>query len=147
MGMDWMSCASDRATVVCPVSVRAWWRSARACRAMAVDDSDRPKPSTRATCQPAPSHQDTLVSLDSASRYCQSQGAELPSASDMEIGETAGIYHEGIEVKPERLYHLRSKELYASERADGPRLRPNPNAQGSNAYYYCIRKKASRGKK
>ena len=51
------------------------------------------------------------------------------------------------EVKPERLYHLRSKELYASERADGPRLRPNPNAQGSNAYYYCIRKKASRGKK
>lgn len=56
-GMDWMSCASDKATVVWPVSVCAWCRSARACRAMAVDESDNPNPSTSAACQPAPNSQ------------------------------------------------------------------------------------------
>ena len=96
---------------------------------------------------PAPSHQDLMVSYDNASRYCQSQGAELPSASEMEIGETAGIYHEGIEVKAERLYHLGSSQLYAPQLSRDARLLPNPNPQGSNAYYYCIRKKASRGRK
>ena len=54
MGMDWMSCASDSATVLWPVVVLASRRSASACRAMAVEDSDKPKPSTSAACQPAP---------------------------------------------------------------------------------------------
>ena len=39
----------------------------------------------------APGHRDQMVSLEAASRYCQTQGAELPTENEMEVGESSGI--------------------------------------------------------
>lgn len=89
----------------------------------------------------APSHINKLVSLDMARRYCQSQSADLPGVEDMEVGETSGLYHGGIELKKDALYHLNSGMYYSSEPQLESRIRPNLNPQGSNAYYYCIRHK------
>ena len=87
----------------------------------------------------APSHVNQLVSLDMARRYCQSQNADLPGVEDMEMGETSGVYHGGIELKKDALYHLNSGMYYSSEPQLESRIRPNLNPLGSNAYYYCIR--------
>ncbi|MBP6395994.1 MAG: hypothetical protein KA309_09645 [Giesbergeria sp.] len=87
----------------------------------------------------APSHVNQLVSLDMARRYCQSQNADLPGVEDMEMGETSGPYHGGIELKKDALYHLNSGMYYSSEPQLESRIRPNLNPLGSNAYYYCIR--------
>lgn len=97
----------------------------------------------------APSHAGQLVSLEVARRYCRSQNADLPNAPEIEVGETSGIYHGGIELKKDALYHLRSGMYYATEPYLDNRLRPNLNPQGSNAYYYCIRPKKvlARGRK
>ena len=89
----------------------------------------------------APSHISQLVSLDMARRYCQSQNADLPGLDEIEIGETSGLYHGGIELKKDALYHLNSGMYYSSEQHLQNRVRPNLNPQGSNAYYYCVRKK------
>lgn len=92
--------------------------------------------------QPAPGHRDQMVSLEAASRYCQTQGAELPTENEMEVGESSGIYHGGIEAKNDRLYHMRTGQLYVARQSADERVVPNRNPKGSNAYYYCIRKKA-----
>lgn len=89
----------------------------------------------------APSHVNQLVSLETAQRYCQSQHAALPSVEEMEVGETSGLYHGGIELKKDALYHLASGLSYSSEAQLDSRVRPNLNPRGSNAYYYCIRPK------
>ena len=89
----------------------------------------------------APSHVNQLVSFDTAQRYCQSQNAALPGLEEIEMGETSGPYHGGIELKKDALYHLNSGMYYSSEPQLQNRVRPNLNPQGSNAYYYCIRKK------
>lgn len=89
----------------------------------------------------APSHINQLVSLDVARRYCQSQGAGLPGLEELEVGETSGIYHGGVELKKNALYHLNSGMYYSSEPQLDNRVRPNLNPHGSNAYYYCIRRK------
>ncbi len=89
----------------------------------------------------APNHINQLVSLDMARRYCQSQNADLPGLEEIEMGETSGLYHGGIELKKDALYHLNSGMYYSSEPHLQNRVRPNLNPQGSNAYYYCIRKK------
>ena len=89
----------------------------------------------------APNHTNQLVSLDMARRYCQSQNADLPGLEEMEMGETSGPYHGGIELKKDALYHLNSGMYYSSEPHLQNRVRPNLNPPGSNAYYYCIRKK------
>ncbi|MDD2713734.1 MAG: hypothetical protein PHU77_12520 [Simplicispira sp.] len=95
----------------------------------------------------APTHINQLVSLEVARRYCASQNAELPSAEELEMGETSGIYHGGIELKPDALYHMRSGMYYSAEPVYVQnKIKPNLNKDGSNAYYYCIRKKAG-GKK
>ena len=91
--------------------------------------------------QPAPGHRDQMVSLEAASRYCQTQGAELPTENEMEVGESSGIYHGGIEAKNDRLYHMRTGQLYVARQSADERVVPNRNPKGSNAYYYCIRKK------
>ena len=91
----------------------------------------------------APSHINQLVSLDMARRYCQSQNADLPGLEEIEMGETSGLYHGGIELKKDALYHLNSGMYYSSEAHLQNRVRPNLNPPGSNAYYYCIRKKRS----
>lgn len=88
---------------------------------------------------PAPSHINQLVSLDMARRYCQSQNADLPGVEEMEVGETSGVYHGGIELKKDALYHLNSGMYYSSEPQLESRIRPNLNPSGNNAYYYCIR--------
>ena len=89
-----------------------------------------------------PSHINQLVSLEMARRYCHSQGADLPSAEELEMGETSGIYHGGIELKRDALYHMRSGMYYSAEPAYVQnKIKPNLNSNGSNAYYYCIRKK------
>ena len=90
----------------------------------------------------APGHRDQMVSLEAASRYCQTQGAELPTENEMEVGESSGIYHGGIEAKNDRLYHMRTGQLYVARQSADERVVPNRNPKGSNAYYYCIRKKA-----
>lgn len=91
----------------------------------------------------APSHVNQLVSLDMAQRYCASQSAQLPSAEELEMGETSGIYHGGIELKRDALYHMRSGMHYLAEPVYVEnKIKPNLNSEGSNAYYYCIRKKA-----
>jgi hypothetical protein len=87
----------------------------------------------------APSHINQLVSLDVARRYCQSQGADLPGLEELEVGETSGIYHGGIELKKDALYHLNSGMYYSSEPQLENRVRPNLNPHGNNAYYYCVR--------
>jgi hypothetical protein len=87
----------------------------------------------------APSHINQLVSLDTARRYCRSQNADLPGVEEMETGETSGIYHGGIELKKDALYHLNSGMYYSSEPQLESRIRPNLNPSGNNAYYYCIR--------
>jgi len=92
--------------------------------------------------QPAPGHRDQMVSLEAASRYCQTQGAELPTENEMEVGESSGVYHGGIEAKSDRLYHMRTGQLYVAQQSADERVVPNRNPRGSNAYYYCIRKKA-----
>lgn len=89
----------------------------------------------------APSHINQLVSLAVARRYCQSQGADLPGLQELEVGETSGIYHGGVELKKDALYHLNSGMYYSSEPQLDNRVRPNLNPHGSNAYYYCIRHK------
>lgn len=94
----------------------------------------------------APSHINQLVSLDMAQRYCQSQNASLPSVEELEVGETSGIYHGGIELKKDALYYLHSGQYYSSEPQLQDKVRPNLNPQGSNAYYYCIRHKNAAGK-
>ena len=76
-----------------------------------------------------------------AQRYCQSQNASLPSVQELEVGETSGIYHGGIELKKDALYHLHSGMYYSSEAQLDNRVRPNLNPQGSTGYYYCIRQK------
>lgn len=91
---------------------------------------------------PAPSHTDQQVSIEAARRYCRTQGAELPTESDLEMGEAAGLYHGGIEIKENRLFHTQGGMLYAAQPAfSEQRTQPNRNPQASNAYYYCIRKK------
>lgn len=91
---------------------------------------------------PAPSHTEQQVSLEAARRYCRTQGAELPTESELEMGEAAGFYHGGIEIKDNRVFHTHGGQLYAAQPAfSDQRLQPNRNPQASNAYYYCIRKK------
>ena len=89
----------------------------------------------------APSHINQLVSLDTARRYCQSQNADLPGVQELEVGETSGMYHGGIELKKDALYHLNSGMYYSSEPQLESRVRPNLNPSGNNAYYYCIRQR------
>lgn len=92
--------------------------------------------------QPAPSHTDHMVTLQTAQRYCQSQNAQLPSAEELDIGQSAGIYHQGIEVKNDRLYHTSAGTHYQPMPLSAQeRELPNRNVQGSNAHYYCIRSK------
>lgn len=94
----------------------------------------------------APSHINQLVSLDVARRYCLSQDADLPALEELEVGETSGLYHGGVELKKDVLYHLNSGMYYSSEQHLDNRVRPNLNPQGSTAYYYCIRQKKSAGR-
>lgn len=93
----------------------------------------------------APGHMGRLVSREAAERYCQSQGAVLPSLMQMELGEAAGFYHGGISLKIDSLYHIENGLYYSSETAhpDG-RLRKNFLNSISNGYYYCIRPKTGR---
>jgi hypothetical protein len=91
---------------------------------------------------PAPSHTDQQVSLEAARRYCRTQGADLPTEGELEMGEAAGLYHGGIEIKDNRVFHTHGGMLYAAQPAfSEQRLQPNRNPQASNAFYYCIRKK------
>lgn len=93
--------------------------------------------------QPAPSHTDQMVTFDMAQRYCRSQNAELPSAEELDVGQAAGVYHQGIEVKSERLYHTGTAMHYQPMPLTAQeRVLPNRNLQGSNAYYYCIRSRS-----
>lgn len=93
--------------------------------------------------QPAPSHIDKMVSFEAARRYCHTQGAQLPTDRELEMGESSGVYHGGIEMRAERLYHTQDSMLYVPQLSGDERLLPNRNLLGSNGHYYCVRKKAS----
>ena len=93
--------------------------------------------------QPAPSHIDKMVSFEAARRYCHTQGAQLPTDRELEMGESSGVYHGGIEMRAERLYHTQDSMLYVPQLSGDERLLPNRNLIGSNGHYYCVRKKAS----
>jgi len=102
----------------------------------------------------APGHAERLVSRDTAVQYCQSQGAALPTAAELESAGAAGFYGGGVRLREGGVYHVQAG-LYdlalAQEGAGGER--PNHIASVPNGYYYCIRHpapppaKAPRGRK
>ena len=81
--------------------------------------------------------------IEAARRYCHTQGAQLPTDRELEMGESSGVYHGGIEMRAERLYHTQDSMLYVPQLSGDERLLPNRNLLGSNGHYYCVRKKAS----
>ena len=91
----------------------------------------------------APGHADRLVSRDTALRYCQSQGAALPTADELETAEASGFYGGGVALRPAGVYHVQTGlyDTAAAQEGDG-RTRPNHIASVPNGYYYCIRRQA-----
>jgi len=75
---------------------------------------------------PAPGHADRLVSRDVALRYCASQGAELPTAQELEAGEAAGFYGGGVALRSGGIYHVQGGLYDTALAQDGDsRMRPN----------------------
>ncbi|MBK7001797.1 MAG: hypothetical protein IPH35_18015 [Rhodoferax sp.] len=90
-----------------------------------------------------PGHTNQLVSHEMAKRYCKSQNAELPTATEIEMGESAGFYNGGVALKADSLYHIKTGMYYSSETQDvAGKIRPVSIENASLAYYYCIRNKA-----
>lgn len=89
---------------------------------------------------PAPGHADTLVSREAAQRFCQSQGAALPTAGELQGAQALGFHAGGVALREGGVYHVQSG-LYdaAAALADADRLKPNFLAGVPNAGYYCIR--------
>ena len=93
---------------------------------------------------PAPGHADRLVSRDVALRYCASQGAELPTAQELEAGEAAGFYGGGVALRSGGIYHVQGGLYDTALAQDGDsRMRPNFIASVPNGLYYCVRHAAS----
>jgi len=88
----------------------------------------------------APGHTDQLVSRETAVRWCQSQGADLPTAEELQMAEAAGFHGGGVALRPAGVYHVQSG-LYdtAAALAGGGALRANYLASVPNGSYYCVR--------
>ena len=92
---------------------------------------------------PAPGHADRLVSRDVAMRYCASQGAELPTAQELEAAEADGFYGGGVALREGGIYHVQSGLYDTALAQDGDsRVRPNFIASVPNGFYYCLRRPA-----
>lgn len=88
----------------------------------------------------APGHADRLVSRDVAERYCRAQGAELPTAAELEAAEAAGFYGGGVALREGGMYHVQNGLYDTALAQDGDaRVRPNFIASVPNALYYCLR--------
>lgn len=88
----------------------------------------------------APGHADQLVSRDTAARYCASQGAELPTAQELETAQASGFYGGGVALREGGVYHVQGGLYDAALAQDGgARARPNFIASVANGYYYCVR--------
>ena len=88
----------------------------------------------------APGHVDRLVSRDVAARYCATQGAELPTAAELETAEAAGFYGGGVALREGGMYHVQSGLYDTALAQDGDsRVRPNFIASVPNGLYYCVR--------
>lgn len=89
----------------------------------------------------APGHADRLVSREVAARYCSSQGAQLPTAQELEAAEAAGFYGGGVALRPDGVYHIQTGLYDTALAQDGDeRVRPNFIASVPNGTYYCIRR-------
>lgn len=88
----------------------------------------------------APGHTDQLVSRDAALNWCQAQGAQLPSAQELETAQAAGFHGGGVTLRPAGVYHVQSG-LYdtAAALAGVGALRANHIASVPNGHYYCVR--------
>lgn len=88
----------------------------------------------------APGHADRLVSREAALQFCQSQGASLPTAAELEAAGATGFYGGGVNLREGGVYHVQSG-LYdlALPQEGASRVRPNHIASVPNGYYYCIR--------
>lgn len=92
----------------------------------------------------APGHAQRLVSRDAAWQYCLSQGARLPSASELETAGAAGFYGGGLRLQESGVYHVQGGlyDLALPLEGEG-RVRTNHLASVPNAHYYCIRQAAA----
>ncbi len=89
----------------------------------------------------APGHVDRLVSRDVAARYCATQGAELPTAAELETAEAAGFYGGGVALRDGGMYHVQGGLYDTALAQDGDsRVRPNFIASVPNGLYYCLRR-------
>jgi hypothetical protein len=92
----------------------------------------------------APGHAGLLVSRRTAQGYCQSQGADLPTASELEAAQASGFHGGGVVLQPDAVYHIQDG-LYDAAAAvtDAEKVRANYLANVPNGYYYCIRRAAA----
>ncbi|SDM67588.1 hypothetical protein SAMN05428957_11157 [Oryzisolibacter propanilivorax] len=91
----------------------------------------------------APGHADQLVSRDAAQAWCQAQGAQLPTAAELQAAEAAGFHAGGVALRPAGAYHVQSG-LYdtATAAAGAGALRENHLGSVPNGSYYCVRHSA-----
>ncbi|PWW44431.1 hypothetical protein [Melaminivora alkalimesophila] len=89
----------------------------------------------------APGHADRLVSREVALRWCDAQGAQLPTADELATAEAAGFYGGGLALRPGGVYHVQSGLYDTGAAAAGTgALRANHLASVPNGQYYCIRR-------
>lgn len=92
----------------------------------------------------APGHAQRLVSRDAALQYCLSQGARLPSASELDAAGAAGFHAGGLRLQDSSAYHVQGGLYDLALPQDGAgRVRTNHMASVPNAHYYCIRQAAA----
>ncbi len=88
----------------------------------------------------APGHAEQLVSRDAAQAWCQAQGAQLPTAAELQAAQAAGFHGGGVALRPAGVYHVQSGLYDLTTAAAGAgALRANHLAGVPNAGYYCVR--------
>lgn len=88
----------------------------------------------------APGHADQLVARDAALAWCQAQGAQLPTAEQLQAAQAAGFHGGGVALRPAGVYHVQSGLYDLTTAAAGAgALRANHLGSVPNASYYCVR--------
>ncbi|WP_313076273.1 hypothetical protein [Melaminivora sp.] len=88
----------------------------------------------------APGHADQLVSREVALRWCDRQGAQLPTADELAAAEAAGFHGGGVALRTGGVYHVQSGLYDTAAAASGTgALRANHLAGVPNGQYYCVR--------